>query len=122
VSIKSGASPTRIGYLGEKIAANFDALIPGTNFTSRRHRSKSRLVDLQILQDQVDVMYKRASYELILWVPPRNSPAYPPKQLEAARAALLELEEFGDKHQLRVVGLDTPDEAADRILKAEEVS
>ena len=118
VSIRPGAMPTRIGYLGERIAANFDALVPGNNLSNKRNRSKARLVDLQILQDQVDLI-KRSSYELMLWVPARSAPNYSEKAIASAYAALLELEEFGDKHHLRVVGLTDPQAAADRILTME---
>lgn len=119
VRVKPGASPTRIGYLGDRIAANFDLLVPGPNLSTKRFRSKARLVDLQILKDQVDMFTHRTSYELMLWVPERNSPGFSPKYLEATHAALSELEEFGDKHELRVRALHHADEAADRILSLE---
>lgn len=118
VTIRTGASPTKIGYLGENIAANFDALVPGSNLTNRRHRSKSRLIDLQILKD-IDRLILRNSYELLLWVPPKNSIAYSERQLAGAYAVLAELEEFGDKHELRVRSLESADAAADVILAAE---
>lgn len=119
VFIKPGASPTKIGYLGDRIAANFDTLVPGPNLSNRRIRAKARLVDLQILRDQVDRIAPRTSYELMLWVPEKNSPGYSQRNLDAAFAALSELEEFGDKHELRVHGLKAPEEAAERILQLE---
>lgn len=119
VRVKAGASATRIGYLGDRIAANFDLLVPGPSLSTKRFRSKARLVDLQILKDQVDMFSHRASYELMLWVPEKNSPAYSQKQLDAAHEALSELEEFGDKHELRVCALSNADAAADRILALE---
>ena len=117
VSIRAGAAPTRIGYLGDRIAANFDALIPGSNLSMRRARSKSRLVDLQILRD-IDLL-QRNSYELLLWVPQPGSPQFTQRALDAANGARLEIEEFADKHGLRVIGFTDAELAADRILSAE---
>lgn len=118
VSVSAGAMSTRLGFSGARIAANFDALIPGNNFSTKRHRAKSRLLDLQALRDQIDLV-QRVSYELMLWVPPAAMPIYSPKELEAVRSAFLELEEIGDKHEVRVVGLQSATDAADRILSAE---
>jgi len=64
-------------------------------------------------------MLMRRSYELLLWVPPKNSIAYSERQLAGAYAALSELEEFGDKHELRVRPFENPEAAADVILAAE---
>lgn len=119
VRSKNNASPTRIGYLGDRIAANFDALVPGPNLSNKRIRSKSRLLDLQILKDQVDLFARRTAYELILWVPQPDSPAYPERSLLAARSVLAELEEFGDKHDLRVRPVHSADAAAEVLLTAE---
>jgi len=120
VRVKPGASATRIGYLGDRIAANFDLLVPGPNLSTKRVRSKSRLVDLQILKDQVDLFARRSSYELMLWVPDKSSPAYTDRQLEATHEALSELEAFGDQHELRVRPLSNAQEAAEHILALEQ--
>lgn len=119
VRVKQGAAATKIGYLGDRIAANFDLLVPGPGLSNRRSRSKGRLVDLQILRDQVDMFTHRTSYELMLWVPERNSPGFSQKHLEATHEALSELEEFGDKHELRVRALGNADQAAERIVALE---
>lgn len=117
---RTGASPTRIGYLGANIAANFDMLIPGSNLSNRRFRSKSRLLDLQILKDQVDSsLLPRASYELLLWIPEKDSPGFSQRQLDAAHGALSELQAFADNHSLTVQSYHRADEAAQRILAAE---
>ncbi|MEN5290866.1 hypothetical protein [Stenotrophomonas lactitubi] len=121
VVVRKGAAPTRIGYLGERIAANFDMLIPGSNLSTRRIRSKSRLVDLQILKDQLDVLAPRTTYELLLWIPDKDSPGYSQRQLDAAHGALSELEAFADEHSLMVRPYSRAEDAAQRILKAELV-
>lgn len=119
ILVRPGASPTKIGYLGGSIAANFDMLIPGSNLSNRRFRSKSRLLDLQILKDQVDHLLPRTSYELLLWIPERDSPGFSPRQLDAAHGALSELQAFADDHSLMVRPYHRAEEAAQRILTAE---
>lgn len=119
VRSSNAASPTRIGFLGDKIAANFDVLIPGSNLSNKRVRSKSRLLDLQILKDQVDLLSRRTSYELMLWLPPEESPMFTPKAIDSARSALAELQEFGDRHELRVREVSAPDEVAEVLVAAE---
>ncbi|MBK0014037.1 hypothetical protein IAE56_16845 [Stenotrophomonas sp. S41] len=118
VRVKQGASPTRIGYLGEKIAANFDALV-SSNMTIRRQRAKSKLMDLQALRRHDRLLNTRHSYELMLWVPPANSADYSNQQIDVARSAFLELEEFADREDLRVRDLSDPAGAAAIILHAE---
>jgi len=118
VRVKPGASATRIGYLGEKIAANFDALV-SSNMSTRRQRAKSKLMDLQALRRHDRLLNTRHSYELMLWVPPANSADYSNQQIDAARSAFLELEEFADRENLRVRDLSEPAGAAAIILQAE---
>lgn len=118
VRLTQASMATRIGFLGDRIAANFDALVPGPNFSGKRSRSKARMLDLQILRDAT--LLPRQSYELMLWVPPKEGvPMFSERSIENAYAALLELEEFGDKHELRVHGMHTADQAAERLLKVE---
>lgn len=119
VSVRLGAQPTEIGYLGERLAANFDVLIPGTALGHKRTRAKAKLLDLQALKDQVDLVSNRQAYELMLLVPPANSPMYSDSDLRRSDAVFLELQEIGDKHELRVEKMDTPAVAAARILRAE---
>lgn len=119
VVVKAGASATRIGYLGERIAANFDMLVPGPNLSNKRFRAKSRLVDLQILKDQLDMFATRNAYELMLWIPEKDSPGYSQRQLDSAHSALSEIVAFADEHELRVRPFHRADEAAQRILAAE---
>lgn len=118
VRVKHGASPTRIGYLGERIAANFDALV-ASNMTIRRQRAKSKLMDLQALRQHDRLLNTRHSYELMLWVPPANSSDYSLHQIDVARSVFLELEEFADRENLRVRDFNDPSRAAAIILHAE---
>lgn len=124
VPLRRGAPNTRIGYLGDRLAAQFGRLIPGRNLTNSRNRAKAYVTDLQILRDRDGEMIGgvRPYYELMLWIPPTDSPAYGETQREEAQGAFAELEAFGDKHELSVQGLRDSAEAVRRILHAEEPS
>jgi len=119
VTVRAGAEPTSIGYLGVNLAANFDVLVPGTALTRRRTRSKAKLLDLQALKDQVDLVGGRAAYELMLWVPSTDSPMYSNADFRRSESVFLELQEIGDKHNLRVEKLSSAEDAAKRIFSAE---
>lgn len=78
-------------------------------------------MDLQILKDQLDVLAPRTTYELLLWIPEKDSPGFSQRQLDAAHGALSELEAFADEHSLMVRPYSRAEDAAHRILKAELV-
>lgn len=121
VALRSGAPPTRFGYLGDRLAAQFGRLVPGRGLTNHRNRAKAYITDLQILRDRerADII-ARPHYELMLWLPPDDSPAYSATQRDEARGAFAELETFGDAHELRVAALADSRSAVQRILRAEE--
>ena len=121
VSVRPGAEPTAIGYLGNKLAANFDVLVPGSTLSRKRHRAKAKLLDLQALKDQVDLAGRRETYELMLWVPQESTPLYSEADMKRSQSVFLELEEIGDKHQLRVEKMVSPEAAAARIFVAEGI-
>ena len=116
--IAQHAAPTRIGYMGVRLAASFDKLVPTRNLGAMRDRAKSRLVNLQILRDQ-DRLAPRSFYELMLWKPAGGTPIYSRSQLEAAEEAFTELESFGDRHELRVRAVADTNSVLRRLLEAE---
>lgn len=120
VALREGAPPTRFGYLGDRLAAQFGRLLPGRGLTNHRNRAKAYITDLQILRDRerADIL-ARPYYELMLWLPPDDSPAYSATQRDEARGAFVELETFGDAHDLRVAALADSRAAVQRILRAE---
>lgn len=122
VSVRPGAEPTEIGYLGARLAANFDILVPGIALSRKRTRAKAKLLDLQALKDQVDLLGGRSFYELMLWVPPEASPIYSNSDLNRMESVFLELQEIGDKHDLRVEKMASPEQAAQRIFSAEGIA
>lgn len=121
VVVRQGAEPTAIGYLGVRLAANFDMLVPGISLTRKRTRAKAKLLDLQALKDQVDLLGGRNFYELLLWTPPNSSPMYSEADFRRSESVFLELQEIGDKHDLRVEKISSAEEAARRIFVAEGI-
>jgi len=122
ISVRFGAAPTEIGYLGERLAANFDILVPGVALSRKRTRAKAKLLDLQALKDQVDLIGNRNAYELMLWVPPANAPMYSDADMKRSEEVFVELQEIGDKHELRVEKMSSAEQAAARIFSAEGLS
>jgi hypothetical protein len=119
ISVGEGAKRTEIGYIGIEIAANFEVLRPNVGALERRRtRAKSKLIDLQALRDQKDLLVGRRSYELMLWVPP----GFSKEELARSEEVFLELRDIGDNHELRVEKLADPEAAAKRILVAERVA
>ncbi len=116
VNVLDGALPTKVGYIGERMSASFEILDPG-NITPRRHRAKSRLLDLQNLRDH-DGFFPKHSYELLLWLPPggRNIDN---RGDDPSEAVLLELKDFGGRHDIQVVGVDSAEAAAKRMVATE---
>jgi len=110
---------TRLGYVGSRIVANFDALVPGANLSRKRQHAKARLLDLQIVRDFDSHMFGARAYELMLWLPTIESVEYSDKMIGASNSAFAELEEFGGKHDIKVRGFNRADEAAEIILHAE---
>lgn len=122
ISLTAKAPPTRIGYYGSRLAAQFGRLVPGRGLSLSQNRAKAYLTDLQILRDneRKSDIAPRPYYELLLWTPPAGSPQYSADQHEEAQGAFKELEGFGDLHDLRVEAMHTAEAARARILHAEE--
>lgn len=116
VKVVDGALPTKVGYIGERMSASFE-ILDSTNITHKRQRAKSRLLDLQNLRDH-DKMFPKESYELLLWLP-SYAGGGTRKGADASEAVLLELKDFGGRHKIEVVGVDSAESAAERMVAAE---
>lgn len=122
VVLRAGAPVTHIGYLGNRLAAQFGRLVPGRGLIQSRRAAKSYVTDLQLLRDreQHEALIQRPYYELMLWLPDANNLAFSATERDEALAAHAELEAFGANHALRVVALHDGTAAAERILRVEE--
>lgn len=114
-------SQTRFDYAGQDLAANFGRIIPGHGISALVKTAKSKLWDLEALRESTsnDLFPSFKHYELVLFRPLSTDPTYSTKEIDRLEEAMLELEETGDRQQLRVVGVTTAELAAQRIIQAE---
>ncbi|SKC22505.1 hypothetical protein SAMN05216168_4540 [Kosakonia radicincitans] len=111
------ARPSKIFYLSPKIAVNTDRLIP-TNLANHLDRNKARILDLLAVKDH-DI-FERNRFEFIVYRPQADEPIYSKSQFIKLAEALHALEEIGDKHSIRVIPVTTVNQAAIRLIQAEQ--
>lgn len=111
------ARAAKIFYLSTKIAVNTDRLIP-TNLAAHLDRNKARILDLLSVKDH-DI-FSRDTFEFIVYRPQDDDPTYGKSQFEKLHEALHAIQEVGDKHSIRVVPVTTVQQAALRLIKAEQ--
>lgn len=111
------ARAAKIFYLSANIAINTDRLIP-TNLASHLDRNKARILDLLSVKDH-DI-YTRNTFEFIVYRPQDDDPTYGKPQFLRLNEAIHSLQEIGDKHSIRVVPVTTVQQAAIRLIKAEQ--
>ncbi|PHX41348.1 hypothetical protein AO354_46960 [Pseudomonas syringae pv. syringae] len=117
--VSEKARPAKIFYLSERAAINTGKLIPGSALSGMFERNKARLLDLLVVRDRDDKLFPRAHFELVVFRPAFDDPTYSERQIDSLRRSIEALEEAGDKHELRVQAVQSPDEAADRLLQSE---
>lgn len=114
-------SQTRFDYAGQDLASNFGRIIPGHGISALVKTAKSKLWDLEALRESTsnDLFPSFKHFELVLFRPLSTDPTYSTKEIERLEEAMLELEETGDRQELRVVGVTTAELAAQRIIQME---
>jgi len=113
------ARPFKIFYLSERVALNTGKLIPGSSLSSMLEKNKARLLDLLTVRDRDNRMIPRAHYELVVLRPGFNEPIYSERQIDSLKRSIEALEEAGDKHSLRVLTVESAEQAAERLFAAE---
>lgn len=121
--ISKNARATRIGFMGQRLAANFGMLIPGRIGPLVDH-AKAKLWDLtQLKQAGIgsDLLPRteNMAFELLLHRVSEQDPQYSTRQLAQVAAAVLELEEEADKASIRCRPMYSTKDIADFLLKAE---
>ena len=119
--IRENARPSVIGFLGEKVAANFGMLLPG-RLGPLVEGSKAKLWDLaQLREDVKRDMYSQAlnQFELLVYRPRDESPEYSERQLRGVQEAVVELEAEADKLAIRCRPSTSHEQIANILLEAE---
>lgn len=112
-----------IGFVGQRIVANFGLLVPG--YVSAQVRdAKAKLWDLAQVQeyvknDEFGLSHELNRFELLLNRVREDDPAYSDRQIHGVQEAVIELEAEADKKEIRCRALTLPDEIAEVILSAE---
>lgn len=113
--------PTRLDFLGHRLAAQIGCLIPGSALSRQMCIAKAKLWDLEALRDSGRGPIPQGSqrYELLIYRPADNGASYSDRSMALLRAALTDLEAASDRRSLRVRPVFSTDEAAEAIIAAE---
>lgn len=116
------ARPMRLGFVGQKLAANFGLLVPGP-LSTLVNNAKAKLWDLEQLRTGTNAgMFASNShmtFELLVHRVEQDAPQYSTQQLKAVDAAVLELETEADKVDIRCRAMFSPRQIADSLLLRE---
>lgn len=119
--IQANARPTVVGFVGQRIAANFAMLMP-SQLSNLVDRSKAKLWDLAQLRQDVQgerLLQSILHFELLVYRPRDEAPEYSEKQIRNIREAVVELEAEADRVQIRCRPATSHEEIAQRLLEAE---
>ena len=117
------ARPTYIGFVGQKIAANFGLFVPGS-LAAQVKDVKAKLWDLAQLQEYIGGNFEGLDknlnrFELLLHKIKDNDPSYSDKQIISIKEAVTELEEEADKKKIRCRPLTSTEDIASILVEAE---
>ncbi|MFD2112049.1 hypothetical protein [Thiorhodococcus fuscus] len=121
VRLTERGSTTRFDFLGMRLAAQLGRLIPSKNLSNQVKAAKAKLWDLENLRDSrhASAPSNPQGYELLLYHPRDDDPAFSDGSINNLHAALKDLEKAGDRQSLRVRPVHSADEAAEHIIQAE---
>lgn len=110
----------RFGFFGGHIAANF-ANFNTRDLTYAKSAAESDLMHLEQLRshNEDQQLIQHNTYELMIYTPIDLQEQRTSADVKRIAASIEGLIAFGDKHEISVVHLHTPQEAAQRIIKQE---
>ncbi len=119
VAVIQGARPAKFDFFGRRYVANLGKLIPTSKrLSTLQANAKARLWDLAQLREAPGTE-NISAFELILWRPSAQDPAYTEKEIRALGDAILELTEEAKREDLITVPVLSAAEASDRIILME---
>ena len=120
--VTPNARPMRLGFVGQRLAANFGLLVPGPLATLVSN-AKAKLWDLEQLRTGTQSgMFAGGSnlhFELLVHRVSLDAPEYSDRQHRAVEAAAVELEAEADKVNIRCRPMSAPGRIADYMLLQE---
>jgi hypothetical protein len=120
--VSERARPTRIGFTGNRLVANFGLLIPG-QLANLVNNAKAKLWDLEQLRTgALAGMFPHnnvSAFELLLYRVRRDDPQFSERQIAYVDEAAVELEAEADKVQIRARQMTSPDDIASFVLERE---
>lgn len=107
---------TTVDYLSQKYAACYAVLNPkARNIRLYANDSLWRLAGLRDAS-----LFRPRTIEAVVWVPDENLPLFSPEEHEIAREHAAELKAEAKREEIDVATVTTPEEAAGRLLAAED--
>jgi hypothetical protein len=121
--IKDGARPMRLGYVGEKVIANFGLLTP-KSLSAMVSNSKAKLWDLAQAREGTQTGWfsaeaSTATFKLFVHHPRGVDAALTARQRQDIAEALEELETEADKLEVRCQAVASPTEIAKQLITLE---
>lgn len=120
--INDNARPMKLGFVGEKLVANFALIVP-TALSSMVSNAKARLWDLASAREGAETGWfgqvNAQEYDLCVHHATSIDVQYSERQLAFVREALAELEAEADRLKLRCRPLVGPQAIAEYLLTAE---
>lgn len=116
VEVVQGARPAKFDFLGRHYVANFGKLIPySKRLSTLQLQAKAKLWDLARLREAPGTN-NISAFELILWRPSANDPAYSEKEIKNLNDAILELTEEAKREDLFTIPVHTAEQASEHII------
>jgi len=119
------ARANQIYFIGRRLAANLDKLIPtGQSLTGCVNRAKVKMLGLNTLKHIEDDMYYRelSRFEMLLLRPSDSDALYTARQIDALHSALLELSKIADCLNVRLHHNTDPNQLAERLIEMEKAA
>jgi hypothetical protein len=114
---------TRIGFVGQRLVANFGLLTP-LHLGQLWKDAKAKLWDLEQIRDDIkrpefNLSAKLNSFELLVNRVRDDDPQYSEKQIKSVQETYNELEFEADRKEIMCRWMKSPDEIAKHIVKLE---
>jgi len=118
-STSSRSKACKIFFLSPNIAINTGRLVPGAGISYNFDVNKSRILDLLTVKENEGYIAPRVAHELVVYRPTKDDPSFNKSQMKSLDEYVYALVDAGDKHDIRVTTVNSPEQAAKRLCKLE---